>query len=764
MRRGPRSARSAPGFVATSSATRAAELVATPSRNPAGRPARRVIWLEIGLRRLRWTAYDREVVGFGEARTRYARASVLAVVGMLGVVVFGVARASELSNGRTVDGLGARFAQQGRSSEVVDDVQTLPWRWESGGARAFLTLTDTCAVRIVHLDSDGRLRLGRLVADGSNISGTCGDAHAVVADLNSDGGGDLVLAPGPSGSQFGAYENGGLSMQLADGYGSLSAPQTILPARADEPEVVTDVAAGDFTGHGHTDLAVAESTLTTFDRPIRPDGHGGILVLANDGHAHFSPPHRYLAGHDFASVAAVATPSGGTELAADSTDHEGLVILRREGHRLRVVQRFPSVRAGWITAATLNRGDRPSLLVSSSTNGDTVLLRATSSGTFTRPMPLDLQEEVYLRNALAVTDLNHDGRADIVAVGQGPDGGAELEVSLQRSDGTFAPAVPYPVRRASAPTAPSTYPARTPRVLYQDFYALRDMAVTGLAPRAEPRVLGASAPLIAPDRAAYLSVGCSAGVSRCEGSLSLTTRGRRAGYAPFILAAGTVGSVRVVLDHRHRAGRYTAVLTTDNGTRSRALRLTSPTREDRRRACNTTGSGTLASDTEGRFFIGPLFSQDSNFDAQGCLFHRGAWVAVTDTETGSPAAMAGTVVAYEHGEPGDGDSITYEVQAYDLRRRRLLRNEVDDDLPTYPYNGGVEEVGSVAVDARGDLAWIVCEDSECARGGQSAVYLVDRSGRHLLERNTGVDQRSLRRTATGFSWRDAAGLHRTRVS
>jgi hypothetical protein len=697
---------------------------------------------------------------------------VLAVVGVLGVVVFGVAQASELSDGRTVNGLGVRFVQQGRVNEVVDDIQTIPWRWESGRVRAFLTITDTCAVRIIYLDSDGRLRLGRLVADGSTISETCGDAHAVVADLNSDGRGDLVLAPGPSGSQFGAYENGGLSMELADGHGSLSAPQTIIPARADEPEVVTDVAAGDFTGHRHTDLAVAESTLTTFDRPIRPDGHGGILVLANDGHAHFFPPHRYLAGHDFVSVVAVATPSGGTELAADSTDREGLVILRREGHRLRVVQRFPSVRAGWITAAILKRGDRPSLLVSSSTNGRTVLLRATSSGTFTRPTPLDPQEEVYLRNALAVTDLNHDGRADIVAVGQGPDGGAELKVSLQRSDGTFAPAVPYPVQRASAPAVPSTYPLGTPRVLYQDFYALRDMAVTGVAPRAEPRVLGPSAPLIAPDHAAYLSVGCSAGVSRCEGSLSLTTGGRRAGSAPFILAAGTVGSIRVVLDHPHRPGQYTAVLMTDSGTRSRPLRLTSPTREDRRRACNTTGSGTLASDTEGRFFIGPLFSQDSNVTAQGCLFDRGTWVNVADTDPVSPAAMAGTVVAYEYGDPGDGESITYEVQAYDLRRRRLLRNVVDDDLPTNnpynpyePYDPSVETLGSIAVNARGDLAWIVCEDDHgCGHGGRSAVFLVDRSGRQLLERNTGIDQRSLRRTATGFSWRDTTGPHQTRVN
>jgi hypothetical protein len=712
--------------------------------------------------------YDPEVVVIGEARTRYARAAVVAVVGMLGVVVFGVVQASGLSDGRTVDGLGVRFVQQGRVKEVVDDVQTIPWRWESGGVRAFLTITNNCAVRIVYLNSDGRLRLGVRVADGSDISDTCDYAHAVVADLNSDRRGDLVLAPGPSSSEFGAYENGGLSMQLADGHGSLSAPQTIIPARADELEVVTDVAAGDFTGHGHTDLAVSESTLTTYDRPIRPDGHGGILVLANDGNAHFSPPHRYLAGHDFVSVVAVATPSGGTELAADSTDREGLVILRREGRRLRVVQRFASVRAGWITAAILKRGDRPSLLVSSSTNGRTVLLRATSSGNFTRPTPLDLQE-VFLRNALAVTDLNHDGRADIVAVGQGPDGSAELEVSLQRSDGTFAPAVPYPVQRASAPAAPATYPAQTPRVLYQDFYALRDMAVIGVAPRAEPRVLGRSAPLIAPDHAAYLSVGCSAGVSRCEGSLSLTTGGRRAGYAPFILTAGTVGSIRVVLDHRHRAGQYTAVLTTDSGSRSRSLRLTSPTREDRRQACNTTGSGTLASDTEGRFFIGPLFSQESNLDAQGCLFDRGTWVDVTDTDPGSPAAMAGTVVAYEYGDPGDGDSISYEVQAYDLRRRRLLRNVVDDDLPSNnpydPYDGSVETLGSIAVDAHGDVAWIVCEDDfGCGRGGQSAVYLVDRSGRQLLERNTGIDQRSLRRTATGFSWRDTAGLHRTRVN
>jgi hypothetical protein len=129
--------------------------------------------------------------------------------------------------------------------------------------------------------------------------------------------------------------------------------------------------------------------------------------------------------------------------------------------------------------------------------------------------------------------------------------------------------------------------------------------------------------------------------------------------------------------------------------------------------------------------------------------------------------MAGTVVAYEYGDP-DGNSITYEVQAYDLRRRRLLRNVVDDDFPANdpydPYAGSVENLGSIAVDARGDLAWIVCEDFECARGGQSAVYLVDRSGRQLLERNTGIDQRSLRRTATGFSWRDTTGLHRTRVN
>jgi len=215
---------------------------------------------------------------------------------------------------------------------------------------------------------------GRYVFGRSNSQVGDQPASIAVCDFNNDGVPDIASSSGTQNI---------ISIRLGSPDGSLT----------DAPDLATSasrgaLACGDFDGDGKADLAVAE-------------GNGVMLMFSGNGDGTFGPPKQY------------PTAPGATALyAAD---------LKRDG-----------------TLALIVAGGGPQIQVYYG-NGDGSL---SLHGIFT----VDVNGGQAGPNAIAVADLNNDGKPDIVvALNQG------ISVLIARSNGNgFNPYVRYPLADAYA--------------------------------------------------------------------------------------------------------------------------------------------------------------------------------------------------------------------------------------------------------------------------------------------------------------------------
>jgi hypothetical protein len=245
-----------------------------------------------------------------------------------------------------------------------------------------------------------------------------GPANLVVADLNGDGKPDLVIANADDHS---------ITIRLADpAHPGSFQPALVLPLGAAVTPL--DVAVGDLNGDGKPDIAVAASGAS-----------GGVLILLQD------PTSPLL------FAAPVALPVTGDALAVTVADLDGngLADLAVATSANGVSVRYQTAPSTWSSAVDFPTGIHPVAVKAADLNGDGKLdlltanygaatspgtqglsiLFQTTGGAFAAPIHYATG---YRSTALAIGDLNGDGKPDVVVANAGlPGDPGSVSVFLQ---------------------------------------------------------------------------------------------------------------------------------------------------------------------------------------------------------------------------------------------------------------------------------------------------------------------------------------------
>ncbi len=205
------------------------------------------------------------------------------------------------------------------------------------------------------------------------------------------------------------------------------------------------IVAGDFTGDGHLDLAVANY-----------GSYGSsstVSVLLGNGDGTFQPAVNYAAGWALdAIVAGDFSDDGRIDLAVANSASNDVSILLGNGdgtfqsdavgqtHAADAVGSNPVA----IVAGDFNGDGRTDLAVANYSSNDVSVLLGNGDGTFQPAVQYAVGSSP---EAIVAGDFNGDGRTDLAVLNQGtwPDYRASVSVLLGNGDGTFQPAVEYAV-------------------------------------------------------------------------------------------------------------------------------------------------------------------------------------------------------------------------------------------------------------------------------------------------------------------------------
>jgi hypothetical protein len=239
----------------------------------------------------------------------------------------------------------------------------------------------------------------------------------VLADLNGDGALDLVIAAAGTG--------GNLSVLLGNGDGTFQPAVTILGAAG-----ASYVAVGDFNGDGKPDLVTSFVNLSNFST--------NLVVFLGNGDGTFQAPRATSVFNAAQVVVGDFNKDGKLDVSA-----AGQIMLGNGDGTFQATTTFVSTLE---LAVDLN-GDGKLDMVGIGSRSVLVQL-GNGDGTFQRAV----QYATGTGSSVVVGDVNGDGKPDLVAVGDTFIRGAanqvlsgNIAVLLGNGDGTFQPAVKYPV-------------------------------------------------------------------------------------------------------------------------------------------------------------------------------------------------------------------------------------------------------------------------------------------------------------------------------
>ncbi|NWJ40557.1 MAG: VCBS repeat-containing protein [Geothrix sp.] len=251
-----------------------------------------------------------------------------------------------------------------------------------------------------------------------------GPANLVVQDVNGDGRPDLVVANA---------DDQTVSVRLADpAKAGFFLPAILLPTPGRTP---LDVAVGDLNGDGRMDIVVAAS------------GANSVLVFTQTATGTFNPPVAYAVGGDAQAVTVADLDGNGlADIAVATTANAVSVLLQTSaGTFAPAVDYATGIQPVAIRAADVDGDGKLDLLTANfgaATNPDgqglSVLIQG-APGTFAAPVHY---ATAYRAVALAVGDLNGDGKPDIAVACEGlPGDPGAVSVFLQTPPAAATPGV-----------------------------------------------------------------------------------------------------------------------------------------------------------------------------------------------------------------------------------------------------------------------------------------------------------------------------------
>jgi uncharacterized protein (TIGR03437 family) len=273
---------------------------------------------------------------------------------------------------------------------------------------------------LAFITSDGAVHSPELQTIG------VGPLAAAAADLNGDGQPDLVITDSAAGQLY---------VKLSSGKGGFASPVSypagVLPGA---------VAIADVNGDGKPDVIAADMN--------------GLDVLLGKGDGTLSAVNTFPAAGKLTSVAVADFNSDGKpDVAAASSEAGGVALFLGNGNgTFQNARTSPVPNALAALNGDFNGDGKPDLIVSSgpidfTTPGSLAVLLGNGDGTFQVSRNIALPGPLF-STALAVGDLNGDGRLDVVTAVVGGTR-SMIAILLGNGDGTFQ--APIQINSNTAP-------------------------------------------------------------------------------------------------------------------------------------------------------------------------------------------------------------------------------------------------------------------------------------------------------------------------
>jgi hypothetical protein len=277
-----------------------------------------------------------------------------------------------------------------------------------------LVLPGVGAVAVLLGNGDGSFTSAPVLASGT------GQTAVAVADLDGDAKPDLVVAN--------TQGSGGLSVRLGNGDGSFGAA-TAVAGGAAAPQI--DLGLGDLDGDGKADLVVFTTTTPA-------TGPADVSVRLGAGNGTFGAAVHTAAGtNSITSRLVLADADGDGKLDVIAASGKLSVLLNQGGGTLAAPVDY-AVNAQALVARDLN-GDGKLDLAGQGLDGTVSVLFGNGDGSFAAARELPPTGSGGTQSqALAVADLDGDGRVDLASTDSG-----QAYVFLGNGDGSFVAAPTY---------------------------------------------------------------------------------------------------------------------------------------------------------------------------------------------------------------------------------------------------------------------------------------------------------------------------------
>lgn len=314
----------------------------------------------------------------------------------------------------------------------------------SGGTNSGPADVYTEAVTIADVNGDGKADIIAVNDDSSDVTVLLGNGDgtvnvptvgfavagwsntpAVVGDFNGDGLADIIVAD----------DNFSFAYLKGYGDGTFRASRDYYAA-TNAYSWTYGIATGDFNGDGHPDFVIG-NICSSCSTPM------GVTVFLSNPDGSLQPGMNFGSTSNFGYVA-VADFNGDNKLDIAATDNStGLVqIFNGDGTgNFTPGSTFNTDLASnspyGLVVGDFNKDGHPDLAIANSSGGDIAILLNDGSGNFPTPVPFTLNAAV--EQGLAVADINGDGNLDLVLPYYNVSSPAAVAVLLGNGDGTFQP-------------------------------------------------------------------------------------------------------------------------------------------------------------------------------------------------------------------------------------------------------------------------------------------------------------------------------------